>query len=76
MTPWDQGPDGAGQEAIYEGIPNAEKHVIRGSNHSTIFDNTDEHNRVVIDFFAQPQRRAGSWCRRSRSTASSRSRPS
>ena len=51
MTPWDQGPDGAGQEAIYEAIPNAEKHVIHGSNHSTIFDNTAEHNRVVIDFF-------------------------
>ena len=40
MTPWDQGPDGAGQEAIYQGIPGAEKHVIQGSNHSTIFDNT------------------------------------
>ncbi len=51
MTPWDQGPGGAGQEAIYEGIPNAEKHVIRGSNHSTIFDNTEEHVRSVIDFF-------------------------
>src|SRR5581483_5644309 len=53
MTPWDQGPDGAGQEAIYEGIANAEKHVIAGSNHSTIFDNTAEHNRVVIDFFTR-----------------------
>ena len=31
MTPWDQGPDGAGQQAIYQGIPGAEKHVIRGS---------------------------------------------
>jgi pimeloyl-ACP methyl ester carboxylesterase len=51
MTPWDQGPGGAGQEAIYQGIPNAEKHVIAGSNHSTIFDGTAEHNRVVIDFF-------------------------
>lgn len=51
MTPWDQGPDGAGQEAIYQAIPGAEKHVIRGSNHSTVFDNTAEHNRVVIDFF-------------------------
>jgi pimeloyl-ACP methyl ester carboxylesterase len=51
MTPWDQGPDGAGQEAIYEGIAGAEKYVIRGSNHSTIFDNTDEHVRVVSDFF-------------------------
>ena len=51
MTPWDQGPVGAGQQAIFEGIPNATKHVIRGSNHSTIFDNTEEHNRVVIDFF-------------------------
>src|ERR1044072_7580149 len=47
MTPWDQGPDGAGKAAIYEGIAGAEKHVIRGSNHSTIFDNPAEHNRVV-----------------------------
>lgn len=53
MTPWHQGPGGAGQEAIYLGIANAEKHVIRGSNHSTIFDNTVEHNRVVIDFFTR-----------------------
>jgi pimeloyl-ACP methyl ester carboxylesterase len=51
MTPWDQGPGGAGQQAIYEGIPGAEKHVIAGSGHSTIFDNSEEHNSVVIDFF-------------------------
>jgi pimeloyl-ACP methyl ester carboxylesterase len=51
MTPWDQGPGGAGQEAIYRGIDGAEKHVIAGSGHSTIFDNPAEHNRVVTDFF-------------------------
>ena len=56
MTPWDQGPNGAGQEAIYQGITNAEKHVVKGSNHSTIFDGTDEHNRVVIDFFKRHAR--------------------
>jgi pimeloyl-ACP methyl ester carboxylesterase len=56
MTPWDQGPDGAGQQAIYEGIPGAEKHGVAGSNHSTIFDNTAEHNRVVIDFFRRHAR--------------------
>ena len=50
MTPWDQGPGGAGQEAIYRGIAGAEKHVISGSGHSTIFDNSEEHNRVVVDF--------------------------
>jgi pimeloyl-ACP methyl ester carboxylesterase len=59
MTPWDQGPDGAGQEAIYEGIAGAEKHVIRGSNHSTIFDNTEEHVRSVIDFFKRHGRAGG-----------------
>jgi len=59
MTPWDQGPGGAGQEAIYKGIPNAEKYVIHGSGHSTLFDNTEEHNRVVIDFFKRHSR-AGS----------------
>jgi 3-oxoadipate enol-lactonase len=53
MTPWDQGPAGAGQQAIYEGIPHAEKHVIRGSNHSTLFDNTEEHVRVVTEFFSR-----------------------
>jgi pimeloyl-ACP methyl ester carboxylesterase len=58
MTPWDQGPDGAGQQAIYEGIADAEKYVIHGSGHSTLFDGTDEHNRVVIDFF-QRHSRAG-----------------
>jgi pimeloyl-ACP methyl ester carboxylesterase len=51
MTPWDQGPAGAGQEAICEGIAGAEKHVIAGSGHSTVFDNSEEHNRVVVDFF-------------------------
>ena len=53
MTPWDQGPNGGGQQAIYEGIPGAEKHVIAGAGHSTIFDATDEHVRVVIDFFTR-----------------------
>lgn len=31
--------------------PNAEKHMTASSSHSTIFDGTAEHNRVVIDFF-------------------------
>ena len=53
MTPWDQGPDGAGQQAIADGVPHAEVHVIKGANHSTIFDSTEEHNRVVGDFFAR-----------------------
>ena len=53
MTPWDQGPGGAGQQAIADGVPGAETHVVRGSNHSTVFDNTAEHNRVVIDFFTR-----------------------
>ena len=53
MTPWDQGPGGVGQEGIFRGIAGAEKHVVRGSGHSTIFDNTEEHTRVVIDFFSR-----------------------
>jgi 3-oxoadipate enol-lactonase len=53
MTPWDQGPGGAGQQAIADGIAGSETHVIRGSNHSTLFDNTAEHNSVVIDFFTR-----------------------
>ena len=53
MTPWDQGPGGAGQQAIADGIDGVEVHVIHGANHSTIFDSSEEHNRVVGDFFAR-----------------------
>ena len=58
MTPWDQGPNGVGQEGIYQGIAGAEKHVIKGGGHSTIFDSTDEYNRVVLDFFQRNSRAA------------------
>lgn len=51
MTPWDQGPAGVGQEGIHQAIAGSEKHVIAGAGHSTIFDSTDEHARVVIGFF-------------------------
>jgi 3-oxoadipate enol-lactonase len=50
MTPWDQGPGGVGQEGIYQGIAGAEKYVIRGAGHSTIFDATEEYGRVVSEF--------------------------
>src|SRR5207247_6455524 len=53
MTPWDQGPDGAGQEAIYQGIPGAATPVIHGPTPATTVDNTEEHVRVVIDFFGR-----------------------
>ena len=56
MTPWDQGPNGVGQEGVYQGIANAEKHVIKGGGHSTLFDSTEENGRVVLDFI---QRNAG-----------------
>jgi pimeloyl-ACP methyl ester carboxylesterase len=56
MTPWDQGPGGVGQEGIYQAIVGAEKHVIRGAGHSTIFDSTEEHARVVTDFFSRHSR--------------------
>ncbi len=51
MTPWDQGPAGAGQQWIADHLSDAEVAVIKGSNHSTIFDGTEAHCRVVADFF-------------------------
>jgi 3-oxoadipate enol-lactonase len=51
MTPWDQGPNGAGQQWIADNLQYGETCVIKGSNHSTIFDNSQEHARVVGDFF-------------------------
>lgn len=53
MTPWDQGPEGAGQEAIFRGIGGAEKHVIEGSAHSSMMDSTEEYLAVVGHFFAR-----------------------
>jgi hypothetical protein len=51
MTPWDQGPNGAGQQWIADNLPDGETYVVRGSNHSTIFDNSEEHARAVAGFF-------------------------
>lgn len=51
MTPWDQGPNGAGQQWIADHLPHGEVHVIEGSGHSTIFDGTTEHCRAVDAFF-------------------------
>lgn len=51
MTPWDQGPNGAGQQWIADHLPNGETCVIPGSNHSTIFDNAEKHAHAVAEFF-------------------------
>ena len=61
MTPWDQGPGGAGQEAIYQGSA-APRSRHRRLGHSTIFDNSEEHNRVVIDFFSRNAIGAAAGC--------------
>jgi len=51
MTPWELGPSGAGQEYLAQNIEGAQKYVVKGSNHSTLFEGTEENCRVVIDFF-------------------------
>ncbi len=53
MTPWDQGPGGAGQQWIADHLRNGETHVVRGSNHSTIFDGTADHCQAVGAFFGR-----------------------
>lgn len=50
MTPWQVGASGAGQDYLAENIAGAKKYVVKGSNHSTLFDGTEENCRVVIDF--------------------------
>ena len=50
MTPWDQGPGGVGQQGIYDGIAGAEKYVVKGGGHSTIFDSSEEYVGAVLDF--------------------------
>lgn len=51
MTPWDQGPEGAGQQWIADNLQRGETWVIKGGGHSTPFDSTEEHAEVVTRFF-------------------------
>lgn len=51
MTPWEQAESGAGQAYIADHIKGAKRYVIKGSNHSTLFDGTEENCRVVTAFF-------------------------
>ena len=39
-------------------IQDARKHVIRGSNHTTLFENPEEHCRVVTRFLKVRKRKA------------------
>lgn len=50
MPPWNQAATGGGQQYIADHIPGAIKYVIKGSNHSSLFDGTEENCRVVADF--------------------------
>ena len=50
MTPWQQAASGAGQEYLVQHIDGAEKYVIKGSGHSTLFDGTEENCRIVTAF--------------------------
>ena len=50
MTPWQQADSGAGQEYLVRHIDGAEKYVIKGSGHSTLFDGTEENCRIVAAF--------------------------
>jgi pimeloyl-ACP methyl ester carboxylesterase len=51
MTPWEQAASGAGQQYLVQHIKGAQKYVIKGSGHSSLFDGTDENCRVVEAFF-------------------------
>ena len=65
MTPWDQSPAGAGPAGDRRRYRRAPRSTSsEGSAHSTIFDNTAEHNRVVIDFFTRHGPRRGRGRRR------------
>ena len=57
MTPWDQGPDGAGQQWIADNLPNGGTYVVKGGNHSTIFDWTADHAQAVSAFFPSTRAR-------------------
>ena len=50
MKPWEVGPHGCGQEWLAKNIPGAVKYVVKGSNHSSLFDGTEENMRVVVNF--------------------------
>jgi len=50
MTPWEVGPAGAGQEWLAQNIKGARKYVVVGSNHSSLFDGTEDNMGAVLAF--------------------------
>lgn len=50
LTPLDQGPQGAGNRAIAERIPNAELYVIEGVGHTNLMEAPERSTEVVVGF--------------------------
>src|SRR5262245_7798347 len=50
MTPLDQGPQGLGNRAIADLIPNAELHVFEGVGHANLLEAPELTTQVVVDF--------------------------
>ena len=57
ITPW-VAPNGSGMDDLAKNIRDARKHVIRGSNHTTLFENPEEHSKVVTRFLKARKRQA------------------
>ena len=55
LTPW-VAPNGSGMNDLAKNIRDARKHVIKGSNHTTLFENPEEHCRVASRFLRAPKR--------------------
>ena len=55
LTPWVV-PNGSGMNDLAKNIRDARKHVIKGSNHTTLFENPEEHCRVASRFLRAPKR--------------------
>lgn len=50
MTPLDQGPEGIGNRALAERIPNAQLYVMEGIGHANLLEAPDLTTKVVIEF--------------------------
>ena len=57
MTPLDQGPQGVGNRAIAERIPDAELYVMEGVGHANLLEAPELTTRVVLEFLAPRRER-------------------
>jgi len=50
MTPYHQGPNGGGSDAIHDGVEGSQLAVIKGCGHTFLFERAEEASNIILRF--------------------------